>query len=196
MSANVVSGQDTAVRSLLDEAVTEARGDEARELSVIAPTLAAQQIDRAVLNRLLQEINTTPELTATRLGLDESQLLDVAVALSNAHGFINDNEMANVRAMCRNWQDSGLEGEARIEAALAAYKRREQFTLNFIERYYAFVLEQIRASLPAQANVKLDLYLDDRRRRMANTGATVTGSIVQNTRSGAETINYHCRANI
>jgi hypothetical protein len=188
--------QDAAPRSLRDTAIAEARGDAPRDLKVIAPTLAAEQIDRAVLNRLLQEINTNPELTATRLGLDQIALQDVAVALSNAHGFINDNEMANIRAMCNSWKTSDLEGEARVQAALAAYKRRQQFTLNFIERYYAFVLEQIRANLPATAIPQFDNYLDDRRRRMANAGTTVLGAVVQNADSGADSIRLNCRADI
>lgn len=165
-----------------------------RELTVLAPTLAPEQIDRVVLNRLLQEILDDPALAANRLGVSATQLQDIQVTIANAHGFINDNEMANIRAMCTSWRESTLDGVERIDEALAAYRRRQQFTLDFIARYYAVVLEQILAPLPALAQSRFTAYLDDRRRRMANAGATVRGAIVQTTQDGADTIRFHCRA--
>ncbi|MCH7816448.1 MAG: hypothetical protein IIC60_07760, partial [Proteobacteria bacterium] len=39
-----------------------------RQLKVIAPTIAAEEIDRAVLNRLMQEIANAPEVAKIRRG--------------------------------------------------------------------------------------------------------------------------------
>jgi len=167
---------------------------EYRQLRVLAPTLAAEQIDRAVLNRLLQEITDEPDTTAARIGVETTQLKDIFIILSNAHGFINDNDMANVRAMCKAWEASALDGTARVEEALDAYARRAQFTKDFIAKYYNIVLADIEAELNGTAITLFQTYMDDRRRRMANAGTAVTGAVVQNSRSGAETIRYQCRS--
>ncbi len=119
------------------------RSSKARDLTILADTLSPEEIDRAVLNRLMTEISRDPENTKKRLGLSASQLQEIFVTLSNARGFINGSEMANVRAMCAAWNSSGAQGEARIEAALAAYSDREQLTKSFIAKYYSVVLAEI-----------------------------------------------------
>lgn len=164
-----------------------------RDLRVLSPTLAPEQIDRAVLNRLMQEILDNPNATAHALQLDQAQLRDVLTLLSNAHGFINDNELANVQAMCATWDKSALSGDARITEALAAYDRRAQFTKDFIARYYNVVLANIEAGLDAKSLQIFQAYMVDRRRRMASAGAISGSAVSANARSGAESIQFHCR---
>lgn len=166
----------------------------ARDLRVLSPTLAPEQIDRAVLNRLMQEILDSPEATAYNLQLTQAQLHDILTLLSNAHGFINDNDLANVQAMCLTWDKSSLVGDAKITEALAAYDRRAQFTKDFIAQYYNVVLANIEAGLSATSLQKFQTYMEDRRRRMASAGAIVGSANSSNARSGAESIRFHCRA--
>lgn len=165
----------------------------AREVTVLTETLAEQEIDRAVLNRLLREISEESTNTKARLGLSDEQLEEMFIILSNARGFINGSEMQNVRAMCEAWDASTLTGEQRISEALDAYRAREQLTKNFIAKYYGVVLFDIEAVLDAQSLPRFRAYMDDRRRRMANAGATSFGALVQNIRAGTDTINFHCR---
>ncbi|MEX0964201.1 MAG: hypothetical protein WDZ52_09215 [Pseudohongiellaceae bacterium] len=47
---------------------------EARDLTVLAQTLSTEEIDRAVLNRLMREINGDPQNTKARLELEDHQL--------------------------------------------------------------------------------------------------------------------------
>ena len=164
-----------------------------RDLTVLADTLAPEEIDRAVLNRLMGEINSDPDNTRRRLGLSANQLQELFVTLSNARGFINGSEMANVRAMCAAWRASDAPGEARIEAALAAYRAREQLTRSFVAKYYAVVLAEVESILDETSRPLLADYMDDRRRRIANSGATSWGSPVQNISAGTATIEFHCR---
>ncbi|MCG8414720.1 MAG: hypothetical protein MI746_10930, partial [Pseudomonadales bacterium] len=109
-----------------------------------------------------------------------------------ARNFINNNEMANIRAMCSAWNQSDLQGDARIQEALDAFKARRQFTLNFIQRFYRIVLMDIEASLDEQSRLLFDLYMNDRRRRMAQAGAAYSAAVVENVRSGAESVEFHC----
>ncbi len=187
------------VGSNLDPAAraNEIRNNEAspRELSVLAPTIAAEEIDRAVLNRLIKEITNEPETTKIRLGISDTTMKDILITLSNARSFINNNEMANVRAMCDAWNKSNLIGDARIEQALDAYKQRDQFTKNFIAKYYRVVLFDIQSILNETEKKKFELYMNDRRRRMATSGTSSWGSVVENVSSGRDTVNFHCRRN-
>lgn len=160
---------------------------------MLSATLSAEEIDRAVLNRLMGEISRDPATTKVRLGLDDSQLQEIFITLSNARGFINGSEMQNVAAMCAAWNSSAQSGDARIEEALAAYSAREQLTKAFIAKYYSIVLYDIESLLDAPSRSLLANYMEDRRRRMANAGATSWGSPVQNIRSGTDTIAFHCR---
>ena len=166
-----------------------------RELSVLAPTIAAEEIDRAVLNRLIKEITNEPETTKIRLGISDTTMKDILITLSNARSFINDNEMANVRAMCDAWNKSNLIEDDRIEQALNAYKQRDQFTKNFIAKYYRVVLFDIQSILNETEKKKFELYMNDRRRRMATSGTSSWGSVVENVSSGRDTVNFHCRRN-
>jgi hypothetical protein len=168
---------------------------EPRELNVIGSTLAPEEIDRAVLNRLMQEIAHQPDRTASVLGLSRETLQDVFISISNARNFINDNEMANLRAMCEAWDNSSLEGDARIEEALEAYKKRRQLTLDFIQKFYRLVVADIENILIEPEQLSFGRYMDDRRRRMASAGNVYSSVIVENVRSGAESINFHCRDN-
>ena len=120
---------------------------EPRELNVIGSTLAPEEIDRAVLNRLMQEIAHQPDRAASVLGLRRETLQEVFISISNARNFINDNEMANLREMCEAWDNSVLEGDARIEEALEAYKNRRQLTLDFIQKFYRLVVADIESIL-------------------------------------------------
>jgi len=166
-----------------------------RELSVLAPTIAAEEIDRAVLNRLIKEITNEPETTKIRLGISDTTMKDILITLSNARSFINNNEMANVRAMCDAWNKSNLIEDDRIEQALNAYKKRDQFTKNFIAKYYRVVLFDIQSILNETEKKKFELYMNDRRRRMATSGTSSWGSVVENVSSGRDTVNFHCRRN-
>ena len=187
------------VSSNLDPAAraNEIRNNEEspRELSVLAPTIAAEEIDRAVLNRLIKEITNEPETTKIRLGISDTTMKDILITLSNARSFINDNEMANVRAMCDVWNKSNLIEDDRIEQALNAYKQRDQFTKNFIAKYYRVVLFDVQSILNETEKKKFELYMNDRRRRMATSGTSSWGSVVENVSSGRDTVNFHCRRN-
>jgi len=141
------------------------------------------------------EISTDPENTKARLGLDAHQLQEIFVILSNARGFINGSEMANVRAMCTAWGNSSAAGDNRVEQAISAYKAREQLTQNFIAKFYAVVLFDIESLLEGQSLILLRNYMNDRRRRLANAGITHTGTPVQNIRAGTDSIDFHCRRN-
>ena len=167
---------------------------EPRQLHVIGATLAAEELDRAVFERLLQEIANAPSELAQQLHITDAQLQDIAVTLSNARSFINDNEVASLRAMCKAWGETSVQGDARIQIALDAYKARRQFTLNFIQRYYTRVRLEIEATLDAPAKQQFASYMTDQRRRMANAGATYSSVITENVRSGAESVEFHCGA--
>ena len=171
----------------------EYRKPKPRELTVLTQTLSAEQLDRAVLNRLMQEISTEPANTKTRIGINDSQLQELFVTISNARGFINGSEIANVRAMCAAWDESAASGDARITQALASYKAREQLTQTFIAKYYGAVLFEVEAFLDEKSLTLFRTYMSDRRRRLANAGMTSWGSPVQNIRAGTGTIDFHCR---
>lgn len=168
-------------------------GERTREPRVLAPTLAPEELDRAVLNRLLQEIAHSPNLTAERLAFDDDEIQNTYISLSNARSFINNNESANLRAMCRAWNGSTATGDTRIKEALDAYKRRRQFTLEFIETYYQVVVAEIESGLDETSRFQFKRYMDDRRMRMANSGATSFGPVVENISSGRITVESHCR---
>ena len=191
LQTDIVDGLDLSTR--LDD-VRQSRGDQ-RELTVLAPTLAVEEIDRAVLNKLMQEIANDPVTTKNRLGVSKEIVDDIFVTISNAKGFINDNEHANVQAMCNAWDSSTKKGDDRISEALDAYKNRDQFTKTFVAKYYRLVLFDIDSLLPISAKVKFDVYMDDRRRRMATSGTRSWGSVVENVKSGREVVNFHCRRN-
>lgn len=189
--AEIGSALDPAARA------TEIRNNEEspRELSVLAPTIAVEEIDRAVLNRLMKEITNEPEITKVRLGIPDSKMKDIFITISNARSFINNSEVANVRAMCDAWNKSDLEGDARVEKALDAYKQRDQFTKDFIAKYYRVVLFDILSMLEKNETTKFNLYMNDRRRRMATSGTASWGAVVENVTSGRETVKFHCRRN-
>ena len=191
LQTDIVDGLDLSTR--LDD-VRQSRGDQ-RELTVLAPTLAVEEIDHAVLNKLMQEIANDPVTTKNRLGVSKEIVDDIFVTISNAKGFINDNEHANVQAMCNAWDSSTKKGDDRISEALDAYKNRDQFTKTFVAKYYRLVLFDIESLLPISAKVKFDVYMDDRRRRMATSGTRSWGSVVENVKSGREVVNFHCRRN-
>ncbi|MBU15537.1 MAG: hypothetical protein CMQ14_10700 [Gammaproteobacteria bacterium] len=168
---------------------------EPRKLNVIGSTLAPEEIDRAVLNCLMQEIAHQPDRTASVLGFSRETLQDVFISISNARNFINDNEMANLRAMCGAWERSSLEGDARIEEALEVDKKRRQLTLSFIQKFYRLVVADIKSILIEPEQLSFRRHMDDRRRRMASAGNVYSRAIFQNVRYGAELINLHYRDN-
>ena len=168
---------------------------EVRELRILAPTLAPEEIDRAVLNKLMQEIIDNPKTTEERLGVSSDQIEDIFITISNAKSFINNNEIANVRAMCNAWKSSKFRGDRKIQEAIDAYKNRDQFTKNFIAKYYRLVLFDIESLLHPSEQEKFNAYMNDRRRRMATSGARSWGSVVENVNSGRDAVNFHCRAN-
>ena len=191
LQTDIADGLDLSTR--LDD--VRLSGGDQRELTVLAPTLAVEEIDRAVLNKLMQEIANDPVTTKNRLGVSEEIVEDIFVTISNAKGFINDNEHANVQAMCNAWDNSTKKGDDRISEALDAYKNRDQFTKTFVAKYYRLVLFDIESLLPISAKVKFGVYMDDRRRRMATSGTRSWGSVVENVKSGREVVNFHCRRN-
>lgn len=166
------------------------------ELTILAPTISPEELDRIVLNRLLLDISRDPQGLQETFGIDAELLKEMEISLSNAAGFINDNDMANIRAMCQAWDQSansaGTE-EERIVIALDAYKARRQFTRDFIARFYRVVVLEIEAILPEPAVHRFNSYLDDRRRRLANAGNVVPGAIVENISGGRDTVDFHCR---
>lgn len=183
-----------SVDETLSARLTENDDERPKDLNVIGSTLAPEEIDRAVLDRLTQEIARDSERVAAELLASEEEIHNISVTLSNARNFINSNEMANVRAMCSAWNQSSLEGDARIQEALDAFKARRQFTLDFIQRFYGIVLMDVEASLDEQSKLRFSRYMDDRRRRMANAGAAYSAAVVENVRSGAESVAFHCGA--
>ena len=166
---------------------------ELRELKVLAPTLAPEEIDRAVLNKLMQEIIDNPKNTEEILGVSSDQIDDIFITISNAKSFINNNEIANVRSMCDAWKSSKFRGNKRVQEAIDAYKSRDQFTKNFIAKYYRLVLFDIESLLHPSEQEKFNAYMNDRRRRMATSGARSWGSVVENVNSGRDAVNFHCR---
>ena len=64
--------------------------------------------------------------------------------------------------------------------------------MNFIEKYYGVVRSDIDSFLAEESQLLFAAYMDDRRRRMANAGATSSGAIVQNLGSGTDTVRFHC----
>jgi len=187
----VDAAEDSALD--IDSAAQEYRSPQPRELTVLTETLSAEQLDRAVLNRLMQEIHNQPEDTKARIGLSDHQLQEIFITISNARGFINGSEMANVRAMCSAWDSSSAAGDARISEALEAYRQREKHTQTFIARYYRVVLAEIESLLDKRSLPLFRAYMDDRRRRLASAGMTSWGSPVQNISAGTATIDFHCR---
>ena len=168
---------------------------EVKDLKILAPTLAPEEIDRAVLNKLMQEIADNPKITEERLGVSSEQIDDIFITISNAKSFINNNEMANVRAMCNAWNSSNFSDDKRTQEAIDAYKTRDQFTKNFIEKYYRLVLFDIESLLHPSEQEKFNAYMNDRRRRMATSGTRSWGSVVENIKSGRDAVNFHCRVN-
>ena len=166
---------------------------ELRELKILAPTLAPEEIDRAVLNKLMQEIADNPKITEERLGVSSEQIDDIFITISNAKSFINNNEMANVRAMCNAWNSSNFRDDMRTQEAIDAYKIRDQFTKNFIAKYYRLVLFDIESLLHPSEQAKFNDYMNDRRRRMSSSGARSWGSVVENVKSGRDAVSFHCR---
>ena len=186
---------DQRLQEIRNLNTSESEREQPRELNVLAPTIAIEEIDRAVVNKLMQEISNDPEITKTRLAASDAQLEDILIIISNARSFINNSEMANVRAMCNAWNRSELEDDSRIEEALNAYKRRAQFTKDFIAKYYRIVLMDIEAVLQGPSLVRFASYMEDRRRRMASSGAITWGAVVENVTSGREAVHFHCRRN-
>ena len=186
---------DQRLQEIRNLNTSESEQEQPRELNVLAPTIAVEEIDRAVVNKLMQEISNDPEITKTRLAASDAQLEDILIIISNARSFINNSEMANVRAMCNAWNRSELEDDSRIEEALNAYKRRAQFTKDFIAKYYRIVLMDIEAVLQGPSLVRFSSYMEDRRRRMASSGAITWGAVVENVTSGREAVHFHCRRN-
>ena len=176
------------------EKVKEYHG-EVRDLKILAPTLAPEEIDRAVLNKLMQEIADNPKITEERLGVSSEQIDDIFITISNAKSFINNNEMANVRAMCNAWNSSNFRDDKRTQEAIDAYKTRDQFTKNFVAKYYRLVLFDIESLLQPSEQERFNAYMNDRRRRMATSGARSWGSVVENIKSGRDAVNFHCRVN-
>ena len=175
------------------KAINTYRNPPPRDLTILAQTLAAEELDRAVLNRLMQEISTEPERTQARIGLSESQQREIFITLSNARGFINGSELQNVQAMCSVWESSAAIGEERVAQALAAYTAREQLTKTFIAKYYNVVLHDIESLLDELSLSRFNAYMDDRRRRLANAGIKSWGAPVQNISASTDTIKFHCR---
>ena len=197
VASPVLSQENLAPQDIDDVIDSEARIEsirqsEGRALNVIAPTIAPEEIDRVVLNRLMQQIARDPDTVRAQLEVSDEQLQDIFITISNARNFVNNSEMANVRAMCRAFNDSELQGDARIQKALDAYKVRARFTTNFIARYYRIVLADVEVGLSDVSLTIFNEYMEDRRRRMANAGTVTWGVVVENISSGTESVEFHC----
>ena len=165
------------------------------EISISRSGLEPEEIDRAVLNRLMQEIASTPRRTASITGLKAETLEKIFVSLSNARNFINVDEMRNVKAMCDTWEHSYLQGDARIREALEAHAESRQHTLTFIEGFYRNVLDEIERLLSAAEKLRFTYYMNDRRRRMADAGISSRNMNPDDLTHGAEAIHFYCRNN-
>ena len=197
VASPVLSQENLAPQDIDDVIDSEARIEsirqsEGRALNVIAPTIAPEEIDRVVLNRLMQQIARDPDTVRAQLEVSDEQLQDIFITISNARNFVNNSEMANVRAMCRAFNDSELQWDARIQKALDAYKVRARFTTNFIARYYRIVLADVEVGLSDVSLTLFNEYMEDRRRRMANAGTVTWGVVVENISSGTESVEFHC----
>ena len=197
VASPVLSQENLAPQDIDDVIDSEARIESIRQsqgraLNVIAPTIAPEEIDRVVLNRLMQQIARDPDTVRAQLEVSDEQLQDIFITISNARNFVNNSEMANVRAMCRAFNDSELQGDARIQKALDAYKVRARFTTNFIARYYRIVLADVEVGLSDVSLTLFNEYMEDRRRRMANAGTVTWGVVVENISSGTESVEFHC----
>ena len=157
------------------------------------PGLEPEEIDRAVLNRLMQEITSSPRRTASIMGLKEETLRKILISLSNAKNFINVDEMRNVKAMCDTWNYSEFRGSARIKEALEAHAERRQHTLTFVEGFYRNVLTEIESLLSAAEKPRFANYMDDRRRRMSDAGISSRNTDPDDLAGGAEAIHFYCR---
>jgi len=166
---------------------------EVPEYSIGQTNLAQEEIDRAVLNRLMQEIAQAPQRTASITGIEEESLAEIFVSLSNAKNFINIDEIRNIRAMCETWANSNFQGEARVRESLNAYAARRQLTLNFVESFYQKVFDEIKRTLSATERSRFNHYMNDRRRRMADAVTSSQGLNFYDVRGGAGTINLYCR---
>ena len=198
VASPVLSQENLAPQDIDDVIDSEARIEsirqsEGRALNVIAPTIAPEEIDRVVLNRLMQQIARDPDTVRAQLEVSDEQLQDIFITISNARNFVNNSEMANVRAMCRAFNDSELQGDARIQKALDAYKVRARFPTNFIARYYRLALADVEVGLSDVSLTLFNEYMEDRRRRMANAGTVTWGVVVENISSGTESVEFHCR---
>ena len=157
--------------------------------------LEPEEIDRAVLNRLMQEIASAPQRAASITGLEAETLEKIFISLSNARNFINIDEMQNVKAMCDTWNHSNFRGDARIREALNAHAQRRQHTLTFIEGFYQNVLTEIESLLSAAEKPRFTHYINDRRRRMADAGISSRSMNPDDLARGAEAIHFYCRNN-
>ena len=157
------------------------------------PGLEPEEINRAVLNRLMQEIASAPRRTASITGLREETLRKILISLSNARNFINVDEMRNVKAMCDTWNYSESQGSARIREALEAHAERRQHTLTFVEGFYSNVLTEIESLLSAAEKPHFAHYMDDRRRRMTDAGISSRNINPDDLAHGAEAIHFYCR---
>lgn len=164
-------------------------------ISISRSRLEPEEIDRAVLNRLMQEIASAPQRTASITGLKAGTLEKIFVSLSNARSFINVDEMRNVKAMCDTWEHSDSQGDARIRESLEAHAERRQHTLTFIEGFYRNVLNEIESLLSAAEKPRFTYYMNDRRRRMADAGISSRNMNPDDLTRGAEAIHFYCRNN-
>ena len=162
-------------------------------VSISRSRLEPEEIDRAVLNRLMQEIASAPQRTASITGLKAETLEKIFVSLSNARNFINVDEMRNVKPMCDTWEYSDFQGDARIREALEAHAERRQHTLTFIEGFYRNVLNEIESLLSAAEKPRFTYYMNDRRRRMADAGISSRNMNPDDLTRGAEAIHFYCR---
>ena len=157
--------------------------------------LEPEEIDRAVLNRLMQEIASAHQRTASITGLEAETLEKIFISLSNARNFINIDEMQSVKVMCDTWNHSDFQGDARIREALNAHAQRRQYTLTFIEGFYQNVLTEIESLLSAAEKPRFTHYINDRRRRMADAGISSRNMNPDDLARGAEAIHFYCRNN-
>ncbi len=189
-----VGAQENSINGVLDsKAVIDAvRDSNTRQLTVLAPTLSAAEIDQAILNRMMQEIAKAPNQMMSELHLDETKLQDIFISLSNARNFINSNEISSIRSMCNSFSTSKLDGDDRVAEALSAYERRNGYTKRFIARFYKTLISDIEFGLSSQSLVSFQAYMDDRRRRMATAGNVTLGIPTDNVNSGREAVEFHC----
>jgi len=149
-------------------------------------------IKRAVLIRLMTDIQTNPQRVNAESGLNNAELDEIFVLLSNARHFVNDNVIANTRKMCASWKRSHLQDQARVEAAVEAYNASVKQNKLYINRHYRMVLLQIENYINETSWRSLNAYLNDRNTRLSRDRSLSASLELHISQENAESLHARC----